>query len=179
MTASFLGFHYSLMQQSSSSSHVTTETTTEAFHSLLQDALIQAQAEGLLGEGELHPDDAELKIIAPSLALYFAALLSEGSPPSITSPNNDQFQLSLDNCPSSFLSFFTLWQDCVPKVKRLDLEKRHDLALLLCEREPASSPIRMEVVALARDFKAVAVNIVQVSKVAVNSISVVVDTGAD
>ena len=133
----------------------------EAFHALLQDALIQAQAEGLLSDEDIHWLDADLQIIAPSLALYFAALQAQGSPPVISSPSNTSFVLSQDNCPPSFASFFTLWQACVAKIQRLDLERRHDLALLLCEKEAASSPIRMDVAALARDLKVVAVDIVQ------------------
>jgi len=156
-----------LSSTSSSSSNPATSlsesTVQEAFHALLQDALIQAQAEGLLSHEEIQTD-SEINVIAPSLCLYFAALQAKGSPPSITSPkNNNAFQLSIDNCPPSFASFFRLWQTCVPQVQKLDMENRHDLALLLCEKEPTSSPIRMEVVALARVLKVVAVDIVQVS----------------
>jgi hypothetical protein len=156
------------MHQHSSSSSLNATTPLsesiieEAFHALLQDALIQAQAEQLLSDEEIR-QESDLKIIAPSLSLYFAALHAQGSPPCITSPQDSRFQLSLQNCPPSFLSFFKLWQECVPKLQRLNLESRHDLALLLCEKEPVSSPIKMEVVALARDLKVVAVDIVQVS----------------
>ena len=133
----------------------------QAFHSLLQDALIQARAEGLLSDDEIHYVDSDLQVIAPSLSLYFAALQARGDPPSISLPKHDRLKLTQDNVPASFASFFALWQACVPKVQKLDFEKRHDLALILCEREPVSSPVRTHVVALARDIKIVAMQIVQ------------------
>lgn len=134
----------------------------EAFHYLLQDALIQAQTEGLISKEEIARHDTDIQIIASSLALYFAALTARGNPPCISFPNNESLQLSRENCPPSFASFFHLWQASVARVQRLSMEYRHDLALLLCEREPMSSPIRMQVANLARDLKSVALDIVQV-----------------
>lgn len=151
----------------SSSSHRENNTLSEvlvqdAFHHLLQDALIQARTEGLISKEEIARHDTDIQIIASSLALYFAALTARGNPPYISFPNDENMQLSQENCPASFASFFHLWQASVAKIQRLSLEYRHDLALLLCEREPMSSPIRMQVANLARDLKSVALDIVQV-----------------
>lgn len=144
----------------------------EGFHYVLKEALIQAQAEGLLDADVGQWSPAELQITAAALSLYFAALQARGSPPCITAPRpiesgmgseQQAFVLSSENCPPSFASFFALWQVCVPRVQRLDLERRHDLALILCDQPPQSSPVHMEVAALARDIKVVALDIVQVS----------------
>lgn len=116
-----------------------------------------------MSKEDIASHDTDLQIIASSLALYFAALTAQGDPPCIPFPKNSSLQLSLDTCPPSFASFFHLWQGSVARIQRLKLEYRHDLALMLCEREPISSPIRMEVANLARDLKAVALDIVQVS----------------
>jgi len=150
----------------SSSSHrgntLSEALVQQAFHHLLQDALIQAQREGLISKEEIVRHDTDIQIIASSLALYFAALTAKGNPPCITFPNDESLQLSYENCPPSFASFFHLWQASVARIQKLSLEYRHDLALLLCEREPISSPIRMQVASLARDLKSVALDIVQV-----------------
>jgi hypothetical protein len=151
------------------------QAVQEAFHYLLQDALIQARAEGLMSREDMANHDTDLQIIASSLALYFAALTARGDPPCIPFPKSDSLQLSVDTCPPSFASFFHLWQGSVARIQRLKFDYRHDLALLLCEKEPISSPIRMEVANLARDLKAVALDIVQVSNQVLRE-SIVSDT---
>ncbi|PWN92949.1 hypothetical protein FA10DRAFT_263677 [Acaromyces ingoldii] len=132
----------------------------EGFHALLQSALLHAKTEGLLSDADLQRADADFQITAPSLTLFFAALQARGDPPSIQAPSG-AFELTRDNAPESFASFFALWQSCVPKIKSLNSEARHDLALLLCDREAASSPLRGDVARLAADIKTVAIDIVQ------------------
>jgi len=67
--------------------------------------------------------------------------------------------LRSDNCPPSFEAFFSLWQGTVEGVKRLRSGERYDLALMLCDKEPASNHIQLDVVRLAGDLKAVAIEI--------------------
>lgn len=103
---------------------------------------------------------SQVQIAGPALALFFAALGSTGTPPSIAAPDSS-FTLNDTNVPPSFRSFFTLWQSTVPLVQHLGAEARHDLALLLCDKDPTSSPLRADVVKLAGDLKAVAIEITQ------------------
>lgn len=163
------------------------------FHSLLQDSLAEARGEGLLRDDELEsagePDtvprelvltapsplsslslltsscrvaEPAVQIAAPSLALFFAALGSTGTPPSISSPDGS-FVLSSSNCPPSFSNAFQLWQTCVKPIQQLSMEARHDLALMLCDKEPVSTPLSLQVARLASDLKGIALEILQVS----------------
>lgn len=145
-----------------SSSTLTEQQVEQGFHLLLKHALSHATQEGLIKEDDLRAGNADIQIVGPGLTLFYAALLSKGNPPSITSPDNE-FLLSSSNCPPSFLSFFQLWQGSVTSIQSLDNECRQDLTLLLCEKEPESSPLQANVTRLATDLKTVAISIAQVS----------------
>lgn len=134
----------------------------QGFHLLLKHGLAHATQEGLIKQDELQTGNADVQVLGPALTLYYAALLSKGNPPSISSPDN-AFLLSSTNCPPSFLAFFNLWQNTVPLIQKLDNEGRQDLTLLLCEKEPKSSPLRADVARLSTDLKTVAIDIAQVS----------------
>jgi len=164
---------------------LTEEQVIGGFHSLLQDSLAQARGEGLLSDSELEAAgqskpsyiinlpfhlsrshlciEPAVQIAAPSLVLFFAALGSTGDPPSISSPDQS-FVLTSQNCPNSFSNAFKLWQECVRPIQGLGSEARHDLALLLCDKEAVSSPLRMDVSRLASDLKGIGLEILQVSK---------------
>ncbi|GAA5983465.1 hypothetical protein JCM5350_007661 [Sporobolomyces pararoseus] len=143
-----------------SSSSLTEEQIIHGFHTLLQDSLAQARGEGLLTDEELQSAEPSVQIAAPSLALFFAALGSTGDPPSISSPDST-FVLSSLNCPPSFQNAFNLWQSNVKRIQSLDLENRYDLALVLSDKEPVSSPLRMEVAKLGSELKAIGLEILQ------------------
>lgn len=104
--------------------------------------------------------NSQVQIAGPALTLFFAALGSTGTPPSIAAPDGS-FALTNTNCPPSFASFFQLWQATVSPVQHLSSEARHDLALLLCDKDPESSPLRADVVRLSGSLKAVAIEITQ------------------
>lgn len=109
--------------------------------------------------------DVDVQIAGPALCLFFSALGAQGDPPTIAAPDRS-FELTSGNCPPSFASFFKLWQQSVRPIKKLSSEARHDLALLLCDKEPVSSPLRTDVIRLASDLKAVSLEITQVSSLA-------------
>ncbi|GAA5875301.1 hypothetical protein JCM16303_000576 [Sporobolomyces ruberrimus] len=142
------------------SSSLNEEQVIHGFHSLLQDSLAEARGEGLLRDDELESAEPAVQIAAPSLALFFAALGSTGTPPSISSPDGS-FVLSSSNCPPSFSNAFQLWQTCVKPIQQLSMEARHDLALMLCDKEPVSTPLSLQVARLASDLKGIALEILQ------------------
>ncbi|KDE06668.1 hypothetical protein MVLG_03015 [Microbotryum lychnidis-dioicae p1A1 Lamole] len=147
------------MAQPLTNSPVTEEAVIAGFHSIMKDSLAQAKGEGLLDDKELSSGDLDIRIAGPGLALFFSALGATPGP-SISAPDGS-FTLTNENCPPFFLSFFHLWQASVPSIRRLPLEARHDLALLLCSKEPLQSVLRRDVVKLSGDLKAVALEIAQ------------------
>ncbi|GAA6062057.1 hypothetical protein JCM10212_005042 [Sporobolomyces blumeae] len=136
------------------------EAVIAGFHSLLQDSLSQIRGEGLLTDEELEAAEPSVQIAAPALVLFFAALGAVGEPPTISSPDRS-FVLSTTNCPASFSNAFRLWTTCVGPIKRLDDAARHDLALILCDKEIESSVLRLDVSRLASDLKGIALEILQ------------------
>ncbi|GAA5903806.1 uncharacterized protein JCM6883_001991 [Sporobolomyces salmoneus] len=143
-----------------SSSLLSEEQIINGFHTLLQSSLAQARGEGLLTDDELESAEPAIQIAAPSLALFFSALGATGTPPSISSPDSS-FTLSSLNCPPSFSNAFKLWQSCVKPIQQLDGDARHDLALVLCDKEPVSSPLRLQVANLASQLKGIGLEILQ------------------
>lgn len=138
---------------------VSEETTIIAFHAFLQGALAQAHAEHLVDDQVLSSvDDADVQVLGPSIALFVAALKSSGDPPSITTPH---VRLSESTCPPSFLKWFRMWARAVPKIVALGEEQRHDLARCLCDLEPVGQPLLPVIGELARDLKAIAIEISQ------------------
>ena len=105
--------------------------------------------------------DVDVQVAGPALALFFAALGARGSPPSISSPDGS-FSLTTDNCPDTFRNAFSLWQRTVQPVQGFSSTARHDLALLLCDKEVHSSPLRLDVARIAADLKGIALEILQV-----------------
>ncbi|GAA6058236.1 hypothetical protein JCM3770_007428 [Rhodotorula araucariae] len=136
------------------------EQVVQAFHVLLRDALAQAHADALLDDDELQAADVEVQVAGPALALFFAALGAQGRPPSISAPDG-LFALTDANCPDTFRNAFSLWQRCVEPIKAFPSKARHDLALLLCEKEVRSSPLRLDVAKVAADLKGIALEILQ------------------
>ncbi|GAA5945838.1 hypothetical protein JCM3775_001901 [Rhodotorula graminis] len=142
------------------STQLSDEQIIAAFHVFCRDALAQARAEGLLDDGDLEQADVDVQVAGPALALFFAALGARGSPPSISSPDA-AFSLTTDNCPDTFRNAFSLWQRTVEPVQGFSSTARHDLALLLCEKEVKSSPLRLDVARIAADLKGIALEILQ------------------
>lgn len=102
--------------------------------------------------------DIEVQIAGPALVLFYAALQAENDPPSIASPDGT-FRLSIQTCPPSFADAFRLWQQSVSKIQSYEPELRRDLALILCDQPPQSTPLRMDVVKTAADVKGIALEI--------------------
>ncbi|EPQ26963.1 uncharacterized protein PFL1_05598 [Pseudozyma flocculosa PF-1] len=155
------------------------------FHTLLKAALTQAKADGLISQDDLAylhpaanradpsqpaaqppPHAIDVEVSGPALCLFFAALRARGDPPQIEFPYpqgaaDRDLVLSEHTCPPSFLPFFRVWQNTVLPIQYLSAEHRYDLALLLTENEPVSSPVRVDVVAISNDLKRVAIDIAQ------------------
>lgn len=138
--------------------NITEEQVIVAFHSFLQGALAQAHAERLLDTAILASAEADIQISGPAICLFLAALRSEGDPPTIAT---SLISLDADNCPASFRNWFLLWSECVPKIKALSLELRHDVARMICDQEPQCQPIRIDLPIIAQNLKAIAIEISQ------------------
>ncbi|OAV91594.1 hypothetical protein PTTG_04250 [Puccinia triticina 1-1 BBBD Race 1] len=138
--------------------NISEEQVIVAFHSFLQGALAQAHAEQLLDTDVLSSADADIQIAGPAICLFLAALRSEGDPPSIVT---SMISLDATNCPASFRNWFMLWSECVPKIKALSLELRHDLARMICDQEPQCQPIRIDLPIMAQNLRAIAIEISQ------------------
>ncbi|GAA5848542.1 hypothetical protein JCM8547_004545 [Rhodosporidiobolus lusitaniae] len=139
---------------------VTDQSIITAFHSITRDSLAQARGEGLLNDEDLEVGDVDVQVAGPSLALFYSALGARGDPPSISSPDGS-FALTSDNCPPTFTNAFGTWQAAVKPIQSLPSAARYDLALLLCDKAPAWSPLRTDVARLAGDLKGIALEILQ------------------
>ncbi|KAF8995023.1 hypothetical protein BDQ17DRAFT_1366074 [Cyathus striatus] len=141
------------------------ELIQNSFHSYLKSSLAQAKAERLLDADVLSSAEGDLMITGPALCLYFAALRSTTSPPSVPLPRQTKssapLDLSLSNCPPQFTSFLRVWSHTVPHIQSLAPEHQHDLARIICGLEPASSSTPREVNGIAADLRAVAIEISQ------------------
>ncbi|OCH86485.1 hypothetical protein OBBRIDRAFT_761286 [Obba rivulosa] len=141
------------------------EYVQECFHSYLKSSLTQAKVEGLLGADILSSAEADLMISGPALCLYFAALRSTTDPPSVPLPKHHKGQarppvdLSSENCPPSFRSFWTVWSQSVPEIQNLTPEHQHDLARIICGLSPISQPANPRLKGIAADLRAVAIEI--------------------
>ncbi|KAG9011785.1 hypothetical protein FRB90_007063, partial [Tulasnella sp. 427] len=148
---------------------VTDEITMNAFHKFLTLALAQAKAERLLDEETLASAEADIMVAGPALCLYFAALRSSTTPPSIPlppsvlPPGTPPTVLSSDTVPQTFKAFFSIWSALTPAIQTLTPEQSHDLARLICGHEPVSqSQSRHEQLRrMALDMRAVAIEISQ------------------
>ncbi|MBW0482297.1 hypothetical protein O181_022012 [Austropuccinia psidii MF-1] len=138
--------------------NISEEQVIVAFHSFLQGALAQAHLERLLDSSILSSAQADIQIQGPSICLFLAALRSEGDPPSIAT---SLIMLNQDSCPPSFRNWFILWSQCVPKIKGLSFDLRHDLARIICDQEPQCQPIRIDLPIIAQNLRAIAIEISQ------------------
>lgn len=120
--------------------------------------MAQAHAERLLDTDILASAEADIQISGPAICLFLAALRSEGDPPGIAT---SMIYLDANNCPPSFRNWFVLWSECVPKIKALSLELRHDLARMICDQEPQCQPIRIDLPIIAQNLRAIGIEISQ------------------
>ncbi|KAH7097365.1 hypothetical protein BKA62DRAFT_643404 [Auriculariales sp. MPI-PUGE-AT-0066] len=146
----------------------------DGFHVFLSSALGQAKAERLLDDDTLASAQADVVIGGPALCLFFGALRSVTEPPSVpipqTAPSANGLPtksgappliLSQASCPEQFLPFMRVWSSTVPKIQALAPEYQHDLARILCERPPLQSNLPPEIMGIAADLRAVAIEIGQ------------------
>ncbi|KAJ7259480.1 hypothetical protein B0H12DRAFT_413742 [Mycena haematopus] len=136
----------------------------DAFHSYLKSSLAQAKAEHLLDADVLSSAEGDLMITGPALCLYFAALRCTTNPPSVPLPRHNkttQMELSYDNCPRAFVPFLRVWSNTVPHIQALAPEYQHDLARMICNLEPLTTPVVAALNGIAADLRAVAIEISQ------------------
>ncbi|GJJ12587.1 hypothetical protein Clacol_006830 [Clathrus columnatus] len=151
---------------SNSSTTLSEQQVIDGFHSFLQSALTQAKAEKLLDTETLASAEADLMVSAPALCLFFAALRSTSNPPSVPLPLkglNASFdkpiQLSNDNCPPVFLPMFKVWESTVTIIQRMQSNRQHDLARIICNLEPHGHRHALNVI--AAQLRGVAIEISQ------------------
>lgn len=86
------------------------------------------------------------------------------NPPAVDVPasaTNPAFSLSISTCPSTLLPLLRRFQRAVPLVQKLSTEQAHDVARLMCDLEPQTSPVSTLMVKLAADIQALAIQISQ------------------
>ncbi|KAG8811575.1 hypothetical protein FRC17_002399, partial [Serendipita sp. 399] len=131
----------------------------------LVNALSQAKLEKLLDEDTLASAEADVMISGPALCLYFAALRSTSNPPSVPIPGTSRSAapliLSTETCPPIFQPLFRLWSQSVPAIQGLSSSDRHDLARIICDREPLSGTQNTALNRIAADLRSVAIEITQ------------------
>ncbi|KDQ08726.1 hypothetical protein BOTBODRAFT_118235 [Botryobasidium botryosum FD-172 SS1] len=139
----------------------------DGFHAFLTNALAQAKVERLLDPETLASAEADLMICGPALCLYFAALRSVTSPPSVPMPRREKMRgapplvLAAHTCPAQFAPYFAIWAKTVPDIQSLVPEHQHDLARIICNHPPISSPPNSALPRIAADLRAVAIEISQ------------------
>lgn len=104
------------------------------------------------------------KFYAYLLFLHLRAWKSTTDPPSVSvpaSPTNPAFALSIATCPTALLPLLRRWQRTVSPLQRLSTEQAHDVARLICDLEPVTSPVSTLMVKLAADIQSVAIQISQ------------------
>ena len=103
--------------------------------------------------------------LGPALCLYFAALRSTTSPPSVPLPRREKsaprHDLSLSTCPAVFIPFLRLWAESVPAIQSLEPERQHDLARIICGLSALVKPDLPVLNRLAADLRAIAIEISQ------------------
>ena len=109
--------------------------------------------------------DQMIFCLGPALCLYFAALRSTTSPPSVPLPRSSKISapidLSYDNCPPAFISFLRVWANTVNPIQSLVPEQQHDLARVICGLEPLHPESIETIRGIAADLRAVAIEISQ------------------
>ncbi|KAJ4477558.1 hypothetical protein J3R30DRAFT_235308 [Lentinula aciculospora] len=148
-----------------SGTQLSEEYIQDSFHSYLKSSLTQAKVERLLDADLLSSAEGDLMITGPALCLYFAALRSTTDPPSVPLPRHNKTfeptELSAENCPLTFAPFLRVWAHTVPSIQALAPEYQHDLARIICNLEPVSSPLNPVIHGIAADLRAVAIEISQ------------------
>ena len=103
--------------------------------------------------------------LGPALCLYFAALRSTTSPPSVPLPRREKssprHDLSLASCPVVFIPFLRLWAECVPAIQGLVPEHQHDLARVICGLPPLTKPQPPSLNRISADLRSIAIEISQ------------------
>jgi hypothetical protein len=144
---------------------ITVEQVINGFHQFLQNSLAQAKFEKIIDEETLASAEADVMICGPALCLYFAALRSNTTPPSCPMPGNAHsgppLVLSSSTCPLLFLPYFKVWQNTVPAIQALQPAYQHDLARIICDNEPLTSPTSPELSRISADLRSVAIEISQ------------------
>ncbi|KAG8793743.1 hypothetical protein FRC12_001753 [Ceratobasidium sp. 428] len=107
-------------------------------------ATATAKAKGLVAHNGGHSEGVSASIVGSSLCLYYAALRSSASIPSVQLP---QFagtavakQLQFSSCPPKFLGFFNRWAQMVPKVQALSQSEQNELERIICNQPSFSAP---------------------------------------
>ncbi|KAG9010970.1 hypothetical protein FRB95_004417 [Tulasnella sp. JGI-2019a] len=144
------------------------QNVMNGFHSFLSNALAQAKAERLLEEEILASAESDIMVAGPALCLYFAALRSSTNPPSVpiprsSAPGEPPLSLNPTTCPPAFRAYFSIWTAAVPLIQALPGDEQHDLARIICGREPLSpSTSRQDVLKrIAAELRSVAIEISQ------------------
>jgi len=154
-----------MSQLNATSATLTVEQVIHGFHQFLQYALAQAKFEKIIDEDTLASAEADVMICGPALCLYFAALRSNTTPPSCPIPRSAEgdapFILSNETCPPLFLPYFKLWQNTVPAIQALEPAYQHDLARVICDNAPLTSPIPAQLHRISADLRSVAIEISQ------------------
>ncbi|EIW84578.1 hypothetical protein CONPUDRAFT_142800 [Coniophora puteana RWD-64-598 SS2] len=144
---------------------LTEQYIQDAFHRYLRSSLTQAKIEKLVDPEILASAEGDLMITGPALCLYFAALRCTTNPPSVPLPRTSKtavpMELAEGNCPESFLGFLSVWATTVPRIQALAPQHQHDLARIICNLQPISSPLDNSIGGLAADLRAVAIEISQ------------------
>ena len=154
-----------MSQLNDTSATLTVEQVIYGFHQFLQYSLSQAKFEKIIDEETLASAEADVMICGPALCLYFAALRSNTTPPSCPIPGSDGAPLILSNetCPPLFLPYFKLWQDTVTAIQALQPTYQHDLARIICDNVPLTSPspTSAQLHRISADLRSVAIEISQ------------------
>jgi hypothetical protein len=154
-----------MSQLYATSATLTVEQVIHGFHQFLQYSLAQAKLESIIDEETLASAEADVMICGPALCLYFAALRSSTTPPSCPIPGSADGDapliLSNESCPPLFLPYFKLWQNSVPAIQALQPTDQHDLARIICDNPPLSSPTSAQLHRISADLRSVAIEISQ------------------
>jgi hypothetical protein len=96
--------------------------------------------------------------------VIYRAWKNTTNPPAVhvpESPSNPPFTLSIATCPTNLLPLFRMFQRTVHPLQKLTTEQAHDVARLICDLEPMTSPVSTIMVKLAADVQAIAIQISQ------------------
>ncbi|KAG9127449.1 hypothetical protein FRC07_013632 [Ceratobasidium sp. 392] len=136
----------------------------------------EAESKGLISGQGAGGSGADVSIIGAMLTLYYAALRSNTTPPSIqlhrdTSTRGIRLRLQPSTCPPEFLDLFDRWAGAVPQIKGLPRPYQIDLERIICNQPPLTAPPHSNVPAydsgscsiydIAKDLKSIALDILR------------------